>query len=92
MSKSYLWTFLCQLQIKMPNVGAKKHLFHESSPPLCFVSPNIRRLSGGPGQSAVKCNQLSKADPKLADLMIFQLPLKRGITSLSIYWLVVTQH
>ena len=55
---------------------------------LPFVSPSIRRLSGGPGQSAVKCNQLSKADPKLADLMIFQLPLKRGITSLSIYWLV----
>ena len=46
------------------------------------MSPSIRRLSGGPGQSAVKCNQLSKADPKLADLMIFQLPLKRGITSL----------
>ena len=87
---TWIATFLCQLQIKMSE--PKKHLFHEASPPPCFVSPNIRRLSGGPGQSAVKCNQLSKADPKLADLMIFQLPLKRGITSLSIYWLVVTQH
>ena len=48
--------------------------------PLCVTQyPEVVR---SPGRSAVKCNQLSMADPKLADLMIFQLPLKRGITSL----------
>ena len=51
-----------------------------ASPRLCVTQyPEVVR---SPGQSAVKCNQLSIADPKLADLMIFQLPLKRGITSL----------